>query len=114
MVDPTPERLTVQQRVQRLLRIGLVVAATLILVGTGVAVLEGERTPTPVGLTSLWRDGTVPDRVAATGILLLALTPVVGVVTLIWSWWREGDRRFALIGVVVVSVLVAGVVLGHA
>ncbi len=101
-------------RVQTLLRVGLIIAATLIVVGTGIGVAEGERTPVAVRLTGLWQDGTVPDRIAATGILVLALTPVVGVVTLIWSWWREGDRRFALIGVVVVMVLVVGLLLGHA
>ena len=100
-------------RVQGLLRVGLIAAATLIVVGAGVGVVEGERAPAAVHLTRLWRDGSVPDRIAATGILVLALTPVVGVVTLIWSWWREGDRRFALIGVVVVSVLVVGLLLGH-
>jgi len=104
----------VQMRIQTLLRLGLVLAVTLIVVGTGIALGEGERTPVPIRLTDLWRDGSVPDRVAATGILVLALTPVAGVVTLIWSWWREGDRRFALVGVVVLAVLVVGVVLGHA
>ncbi len=101
-------------RIQTLLRVGLGLATTLIVVGTGIALGEGERVPVPVRLAGLWRDGSIPDRVAATGILILALTPVAGVVTLIWSWWREGDRRFALVGIVVVAVLAVGVLLGHA
>jgi len=49
----------------------------------------------------------------AVGILMLILTPVARVVALIGIWGRQRDRKFALVGTVVLVVLCLGIVLGR-
>lgn len=98
--------------VQGVLRLGLGVSVTLMLAGLVLAVAAGEHDPVPVRLSGLASDGSVPDRLMAVGVLVLALTPVFRVVSLIVIWARERDMRFVAVGATVVVVLAAALFLG--
>lgn len=95
-----------------MLRLGLGVSVTLMLAGLAFAIVSGEHDPVPVRLSGLATDGSVPDRLMAGGVLVLALTPVVRVVSLIVIWAKERDVRFVAVGVTVVAVLVTSLLLG--
>lgn len=99
-------------RIRLVLGTGLVLAVVAMAVGLAVDLLEGERMAVAVPLRSIFGVGSVGDRIMAFGILVLVLTPVARVVALIGVWWREGDRRFVLVGATVLVILVAGMVAG--
>jgi uncharacterized membrane protein len=44
------------------------------------------------------------------GVVLLMLTPVARVLVLTLGLFREGDRRFGLVSLAVLAILVAGIV----
>ncbi len=97
---------------EAVLRLGLGVSVTLMLAGLVLAIAAGEHDPVPVRLSGLASDGSVPDRLMAGGVLVLALTPVVRVVSLVVIWAKERDARFVAIGLTVVAVLVTSLLLG--
>ncbi|MGZ4108119.1 MAG: DUF1634 domain-containing protein, partial [Actinomycetota bacterium] len=55
-----------------------------------------------------------PSAVLLLGVLVLALTPLLRVLTLVIGFLREGDRRFAAVAAGVACLLLVGMVLGHA
>lgn len=98
---------------QRLLRIGLAVAAACMLAGVLAAVLGG---PVP---TATWRPveafgghQAFSERLAGLGILVLAATPAFRVVTLVVLWVRERDWKYVAVAAVVAAVLVLAIAAG--
>ena len=53
------------------------------------------------------------EAVLRIGVVLLMLTPVVRVAVLTLGLFREGDRRFGLVSLTVLAVLVAGILLSR-
>lgn len=53
------------------------------------------------------------DPVLRAGVVLLMLTPVIRVAVLTLGLFRDGDRRFGLVSLTVLAVLVAGIVLSR-
>ena len=53
------------------------------------------------------------DLVLRAGVVLLMLTPVIRVAVLTLGLFRDGDRRFGLVSLTVLAVLVAGIVLSR-
>jgi len=100
--------------IQAIYRVGLMLAVCMILVGLSWALLRGEAAAVPIRLGGLLTAGSIADRVVGLGILILSLTPAVVVIALVRSWWREGDRRFAASGVLVIAILALAVAVGHA
>ena len=98
---------------QWVLRIGLALAATLMAVGLVLALATGEHAGAAVRLHALLSDGTLADRLIATGLLILASTPVIRVVALVAIWIRERDRRFALAGLIVCAILATAILSGR-
>jgi uncharacterized membrane protein len=98
--------------IQVVLRLGLAVGAALMAIGLIVDLAEGDRTLVAVPLRSILGTGSIGDRLMAVGILALLLTPVARVMVLVGVWWKEGDRRFAAVGLVVLAVLITGIVAG--
>ena len=99
--------------VQWVLRGGLAIACVMLLIGMAIALAAGEHAAGAVRLHEVLSDGTVADRVIACGLLLLALTPVVRVLSLVAIWTLERDRKFALVALIVVVVLGAAIASGH-
>ena len=98
---------------QWILRGGLAIACALLAVGLAIAIATGERVAVAVRLHHLFAEGTVADRVIALGLLLLAMTPVVRVLSLVGIYAIERDRKFATVAFVVVVVLGAAIMSGH-
>lgn len=99
--------------VQWVLRGGLAIACVLMGAGLAIALATGERAAGTVRLHEVLSEGTVADRVIACGLLLLAMTPVVRVLSLVAIWILERDKKFALVALVVVVVLGAAIASGH-
>jgi hypothetical protein len=96
---------------QLIMRGGLVVSLGLLLLGAVVRTLAGgpaeaERFTALVGSTD------PGDRLLLLGALVLALTPAVQVASLLVSWARERDYRFAIVAAGVIMLLILGAVLG--
>ena len=99
--------------VQWVLRLGLAISCVLLAVGLAIALATGEHVAVPVRLHHLLSEGTTADRVISLGLLLLAMTPVVRVLSLVVIYTIERDRRFAVVALVVVAVLAAAILSGH-
>lgn len=106
--DVTAER----RDVQRLLRLGLAGAAALMTAGLVVALWSGAPDVALQPRTLLQRDLPLSVRLCGLGVLLLAATPALRVLTLIVLWIRERDWKYAAVAVSVAIVLGAAVVLG--
>ena len=98
---------------QWVLRAGLAISCVLLAVGLVMALVSGEHAAAAIKLHSALSAGTVPDRVIALGLVLLAMTPVVRVLSLVVIWMLERDRKFAMVALVVVVVLAAAIASGH-
>lgn len=98
---------------QRVMRAGLAGAFVTMVVGLVIHLVSG-RPASAVRFSTFTSSGELGDRVLMVGALILAATPAVQIVVLAVQWWREGDRRFALVAVAVVAALVLGVLVGHA
>lgn len=99
--------------IQWVLRGGLAISAVLMAIGLVIAIAGGEHGRTAVHLMRVFSEGSVGDRLVAVGLALLALTPVVRVLALVLIWLAERDRRFAVIGAIVLAILAFSIVTGH-
>lgn len=95
-------------------RVGLGIALGAILTGWAWALLDGERSTTPVRLGHLFDDGSPADRLLGFGVLVLSAAPALVVFVLALSWWRRGERGLALVGFAVILVLGVSTLVGHA
>lgn len=50
-----------------------------------------------------------PYAVMQAGVLLLLLTPLVRVTVAAVSFWRDGERRYALVSLVVLAIILASI-----
>ena len=96
------------RRIQVLLQLGLALGAAAMLAGVLVAALVA------VGRGEPLHRGGIGSTIARVGIVALALTPVARVAALVWLGLRERDGRFAAVGALVLLVLLAAILTGHA
>lgn len=101
-----------QRWVQRALQLGLVLSVLLMLAGLALHLMSGQIQVLAIPLFEM-SQFVWADRLLALGVLILALTPVVRVLTLGLLWSRQKDWRFAGIAAVVLTVLVVSILLGH-
>ncbi len=100
--------------VQRLLLAGLIAAFAFLLAGMIIDLVRGSSAAPAVRLFDLARAGVhLGDRVMAIGVLLLALTPAVRVLSLVVLWAVERDWRFVTVAVVVAVTLAISLLLGR-
>ena len=98
--------------IQILLRVGLGLGFALMLAGLAVKLDRGGGSAPAVRLFAL-RSGGPGDTIMAVGILALALTPALRVLTLIVLWTRERDWRYVGVATMVLAVLAVAARLGH-
>jgi hypothetical protein len=108
---PSPVDATTTARI--VMRAGLAIAFSLLVIGTLIQALEGA-TADAVRATQLLSDPSIGDRVLLLGVLILALTPAAQVLVLVIGWWRMRDYRYAVVAAAVMALLAAAVVLGVA
>jgi uncharacterized membrane protein len=122
VVPPRPtdlevETSTVNHLVFRVLSIGLVVSATLLVAGLIVWLARGGTLPPSVtGPVQAVRDIATlqPNGFFSLGLLTLILTPFVRVAGSTVVFVRAHDRRYALVTTTVLAIMVASLWLGGA
>jgi uncharacterized membrane protein len=103
----------VRHVVQWLLRIGLAISFVLMTVGLVMKLATGDQHSASVRLFELGRSMRTGDRLMAMGILVLAATPALRVVSLVVLWAWERDWRFVTVALVVVLTLASAIAIGH-
>ena len=99
--------------IQLVLRGGLAISFTLMVVGLVVKAVEGSAAAPATPLFSLGAQGDAGDIIMAVGILVLATTPAIRVFSLIVLWARERDWHYTAVAVAVLAVLAAAAAIGH-
>jgi uncharacterized membrane protein len=121
---PSPERYTDEQvevTVSDLLRVGVTLAATVVILGAIIylirnggsmpedQVFHGEPADLREIFGILQEVRAVRGRaIIQLGILLLILTPVARVAFSVFAFWKERDRLYVIITLIVLTVLVRG------
>ncbi|MDA8366666.1 MAG: DUF1634 domain-containing protein [Actinomycetota bacterium] len=100
--------------VQWVLRTGLVMALALLIVGLIVQMSTSNGQAVQVRMFHLLSTAPAGTKIMGVGMLVLTLTPAVGVLSVVGSWIRERDTRFVGVGAAVVAVLAAAVLVGLA
>jgi len=108
----SPDASAERRDVQWLLRAGLACAVGLMVVGLGLALWSGTADVALQPRALLQPGLPLPLRLSGLGVLVLAATPGLRVVTLIVLWIRERDWKYAAVAVGVGLVLAAAIVLG--
>ena len=103
----------VRRFIQLVLRGGLAISFTLMVVGLVVKAVEGSAAAPATPLFSLGAQGDAGDIIMAVGILVLATTPAIRVFSLIVLWARERDWHYTAVAVAVLAVLAAAAAIGH-
>ena len=111
-VDASTEE-PVRRFIQLVLRGGLAISFTLMVIGLVVKAIEGSAAAPATPLFSLGAEGDAGDVIMAVGILVLATTPAIRVFALIVLWAREKDWHYTIIAIVVLVVLGAAAAIGH-
>lgn len=100
--------------VKRVLRTGLTLALALLAVGLVIQLATHHDVARQVRMLDLAAAHPLGEEIMGFGVLVLALTPTCGVLSVLLSWIRERDRVYVGVGVVVVLVLGAAVAVGLA
>ena len=105
-----------------ILRCGVILSATIILIGFLLLLVHsgGRSGPGlsigifPHTLGQVWSGLLVlqPQAIIASGLLLLIVTPVVSVITSVVAFAIERDRRFVVIALVVLAILITSMLIG--
>lgn len=98
--------------VKIVLRTGLVLALLVLFSGLVVQLASGHDVAVQVRMFDLFAPRSTGERIMAVGVLLLALTPAMGVLSLLVRWIGERDRVYVGVGVIVVVELSAAVLIG--
>jgi uncharacterized membrane protein len=101
--------------VQLLLRLGLAISIALMAIGLGINLTQNEITPVAVSLVQVIGPALpLGNRLLGLGVLALAMTPVLRVITLLYLWGKERDYRFMIVAAVVLVTLSLSIFLGGA
>lgn len=111
--DTADEIHHVQRVIEWLLRGGLIIAVVLMAIGLGIKIASGADRSPAVKLFSISSAASTGDQLMAIGVLVLAATPAMRVLALLWIWARERDWRFVGVSCAVVVTLAVSVIVGH-
>ena len=113
------ELLKIERNIGKILRIGVFVSTTVIIIGILMFLLSGH---------SGYAEGVSPDKFKEilsglvefkalawlmTGLFLLILTPVLRVVASIVAFAKEGDKLYVAITTLVLVILIVAMFVGH-
>ena len=81
--------------------------------GLVINLTQNEITPVAVPLVHVFNPAlSLGNRLLGLGVLALAMTPALRVVTLLYLWGKEKDYRFMLVAAVVMVTLALSIFLG--
>ena len=113
------ELLKIERNIGKILRVGVFVSTTVIIIGILMFLLSGH---------SGYAEGVRPDKFKEilsglvefkalawlmTGLFLLILTPVLRVVASIVAFAKEGDKLYVAITTLVLIILIVAMFVGH-
>lgn len=113
------ELLKIERNIGKILRIGVFLSTTVIIIGILIFLLSGH---------SGYAEGVWPDKFneilsglvefkalawLMTGLFLLILTPVLRVVASIVAFAKEGDKLYVAITTLVLIILIVAMFVGH-
>ncbi len=114
----TEEMADVQLIIGKILRLGVIISATVMIIGLVLLIVKGNggypHNAFPTDFTQIWAGiaELKPYAIMMLGIFLLILTPVLRVVVSIYSFYREGDSLYVWITTIVLVILGIGFVFG--
>ena len=110
----------VELAVSKLLRIGVLISGTIITIGlilflvTGKSGYSGHSFPTKFGDILHGLFALKSYAIILTGLFLLILTPVFRVFVSIFVFWKEKDKLYVVITIIVFVILMISLALGKA
>lgn len=110
------EIVNVERIIGLILRIGVGVSATIILLGFILLLFQGDMTATAstMSFTEILR-GVVKfqaNSVIMFGLFCLILTPVLRVIASVYAFWKEHDFLYMWITIIVLIILLIGMAVG--
>lgn len=114
----TEEMADVQLIIGKVLRLGVMISATVMIIGLVLLIVKGNggypHNAFPTDFTQIWAGiaELKPYAIMMLGIFLLILTPVLRVVVSIYSFYREGDSLYVWITTIVLVILGISFVFG--
>ncbi|KRM21376.1 DUF1634 domain-containing protein [Latilactobacillus graminis] len=118
MADKKTEMAQIELIIGKILRIGVMVSATILIIGMLLAVIHGgtgyAEYQFPTTLTQIFNGITMlkAGAVIMLGLFCLILTPVLRVVVSIYAFAKEGDYLYVWITVIVLVILMIGMAIG--
>jgi uncharacterized membrane protein len=117
---PHQEDMMLTTAISRILQIGVLCSAIMIVAGLLLLLLQlGAAVPLhlqefPHTPAQVWNGLLLlePQAVIATGLLFLIATPVLRVIVSIFAFNHEHDRRYALIALILLAILLTSFMLG--
>ncbi len=110
------EQRDINQMLHAMLLIGLVISTALMLVGLGLAILQGTAVPTTTSdLAEVLPQVAAfnPSGFLTLGLLVLIATPILRVVGSIVAFIYERDWRYAFVTFLVFMVVMVSLITGH-
>ena len=118
MTDKKAEMAQIELVIGKILRIGVAVSATLLIIGMLLAIIHGgtgySEYQCPTTFTEIF-SGIAAFKAGAVimlGLFCLILTPVLRVVVSIYAFAKEGDYLYVWITVIVLVILIIGMAIG--
>lgn len=109
----------VEKIIGRILRVGVILSAVVILIGLILLLVTGATgyagNTFPVQPMAILRGAAAlkPYAIMMLGVFLLILTPVLRVVVSIFAFAKEGDHLYVWITVIVLVILAISMVIGY-
>lgn len=118
MTDRKAEMAEIELVIGKILRIGVIVSATILIVGLGLMMVHGGtgygEYQFPTTFTAIFQGigALKAGAVIMLGLFCLILTPVLRVVVSIYAFAKEQDYLYVWITVAVLVILLIGMVIG--
>lgn len=118
MTDKKAEMAQIELVIGKILRIGVAVSATLLIIGMLLAIIHGGTGYSEYQFPTIFTEifsGIAAFKAGAVimlGLFCLILTPVLRVVVSIYAFAKEGDYLYVWITVIVLVILIIGMAIG--
>jgi uncharacterized membrane protein len=104
---------TLRARTQQVLQGGFRLSVVLLVLGLALSLIRRQALPDRLGSPVVIFEGLLDGNgssLVALGILAVIATPFVAAAVIAWSFYQEGDRRYAGIAALVLAILIGSLV----